>query len=178
MRRMKKEDAETAKRMFRSGKSIDFIIIQFQEYDPLVVLRDMSSLGNEYPEFREDRKAYVGKYILKTAKENHWDTYQRVSEEIGFSLPTLREYMGLAEEYGYETFPDWFMRGHKTFPDEIEEAVWNDYMGYRDGRWAEKYIMTAKAVCEKYGVSRGRLGQIINDWSEKKRIKARLEKKK
>lgn len=51
-------------------------------------------------------------------------------------------------------------------------------MGYKNGKWLEKNIMTTKAVCEKYGISRGRLNQIINDWSEKKRIRARLEKKK
>lgn len=177
---MKEEDAETAKRMYRSGKSIDFIIDQFQEYDVFVVLRDLALLRSEFPKFQEERKAYVGKYIIKYTKKNHWDTYQRISEETGFSIDTVRKYMRLAERYGFETFPDWLARGKKAikFFDELEEQIWNDYMGYKNGKWLEKNIMTTKAVCEKYGISRGRLNQIINDWSEKKRIRARLEKKK
>lgn len=183
---MKKEDVETAKQMFRSGKSVDFIIEQFQEYDPFVVLHDMSSLRTEFPNFQEERKAYVGKYIIKYADKNGWNTYEKVSTNLGFAISTVKEYMRLAERYKYAKSPPWAKRRRgrpsgakdsaREYSKDEEEQIWNDYSGYHDGIWIEKNVMTAKQVCAKYGLTIGQFRGILRKVGKRKIEEAKKKK--
>ena len=170
MKRMKKDDALIARNMLYNGKSFKEIIDEFSEYTPFQVLHELSYLMSHFPDKKQERMAIAGAYIIEYINKYHWQTLKDVENNIGFASNTAQRYMRAAEKMGFATIPEHFKitkrQHYLQMINEMKKAIWCDYMGYRNGKWNEQYIMTVPEIMEKYGISKDRVNWAINQWSQ------------
>ena len=169
MERMRKYDADTARRMFTNGKTFKYIIDQFQEYSPLTVLHELSFLMVRFPDKKEERMVIAGAYIIDLINKNGWTTFKEIEDNLGIARSTAKKYMVKADKAGVAKAPKNFVRDYtyeKMSARELKKSIWAEYMGYKDGKWNEENVMTIAELVEKYHMTKYMIVKYINEWSE------------